>query len=174
MLSTQRLLLRPWRDEDLEPFAAMSADPAVMEHFPSTLDRASSEALMTRIRAHVDRHGFGLWAVELPGVAPFIGYTGIAHPLFWPDQVEVGWRLARAHWGAGYATEAARAAIAWGFANLPLDEILSLTVAENLRSQNVMRKLGFERDPGADFEHPLVPEGHRLRPHWLFRLPRPR
>lgn len=171
-LRTERLILRPWRDDDLEPFAALNSDPAVMEFFPSLLTRAQSDSVAARIRNHFERDGFGLWAVEAPGVAPFIGFTGVQHPSFMPG-VEVGWRLARPHWGSGYATEAAGAAIAWGFAHLDVSEIVAMVVPENLRSQRVMEKLGMRRDPSADFEHPSIAEGHPRRAHWLFRLPRP-
>lgn len=171
-LRTERLVLRPWRDDDLEPFAALNSDPIVMEFFPSLLTRAQSDGVAGRIRTHLERDGFGLWAVEAPGVAPFIGFTGVQRPSFMPG-VEVGWRLARAHWGAGYATEAARASIAWGFAHLDVPEIVAMVVPENLRSQRVMAKLGMQRDAAADFEHPLIAEGNPRRAHWLFRLPRP-
>ena len=171
-LRTERLLLRPWRDDDLAPFAALNADPAVMEYFPKLLARDESDGMADRIRAHFEREGFGLWAVEVPRVAPFIGFTGLSRPSFMQSWIEVGWRLARAHWGAGYATEAAHAALVWGFAHLDLDEIVAMVVPDNLRSQRVMHKLGMTRDPDADFEHPLIPAGHRRRPHWLFRLPR--
>jgi RimJ/RimL family protein N-acetyltransferase len=174
MIRTERLLLRSWRDDDLEPFAAMSADPIVMEHFPSLLDRARTAEVIGRIRGHFDREGYGLWAVEVPGVAPFIGFTGIARVPFRGEWIEVWWRLAREHWAQGYATEAARASLDWGFANLDVDEIVAMTVPANVRSQRVMEKLGMRRDPAADFEHPSIPEGSPLRPHWLFRLPRPR
>lgn len=174
MLTTERLLLRRWRDDDLEPFAAMSADPIVMEHFPALLDRERAAEIMARIRGHFDRESYGLWAVEVPGVAPFIGFTGIARVPFRPEWIEVGWRLARAHRGAGYVSEAARASVDWGFANLPIDEIVSMTVPGNVRSQRVMTKLGMVRDPDADFEHPSIAAGNPLRLHWLFRLPRPR
>jgi RimJ/RimL family protein N-acetyltransferase len=172
MIETERLLLRPWRDEDAELFAALNADPAVMEHFPAPYTREQSDATVARIRDHFARHGFGLWAVEVKVGAPFIGFTGLSRPSFM-DVVEVGWRFAHAQWGHGYATEAARAAVAWGFANLELDEIVSLVVPANVRSQRVMAKLGMRRDPDADFEHPSIPAGHRLRAHWLFRLARP-
>jgi RimJ/RimL family protein N-acetyltransferase len=174
VLTSERLVLRPWRDDDLEPFAEMSADPLVMEHFPSLLDRVRSAEVVGRIRGHFDREGYGLWAVEVPGVAGFIGFTGIARVPFRHDWIEVGWRLARAHWGKGYATEAARAAIEWGFANLAVEEIVAMTVPANLRSQRVMAKLGMTRDVGGDFEHPSIPVGNPLRLHWLFRLARPR
>ena len=170
-LRTRRLVLRPWRDEDAVPFAAMGTDPEVMAHFPSTLTREQSDATMARIRAHFEREGFGFWAVEVPGVTEFAGFAGIARPQFMPV-VEIGWRFARAHWGHGYATEAAIAARDWGFANLPIDEIVAFVVPGNTRSQAVMARLGMTRDPSADFEHPLIPAGHRLRPHWLFRMPR--
>ena len=170
MLRTDRLILRAWRDDDLDAFAALNADPVVMEHFPSLLDRAQTEAVVGRIRAHFDREGFGLWAVEAPGVAPFIGFTGLVRPSFMPESIEIGWRLAHAYWGAGYATEAARAAVDYARDVLALPELISMTVPSNVRSQRVMAKLGFVRDPAADFEHPSVPVGHPMRPHWLFRL----
>jgi RimJ/RimL family protein N-acetyltransferase len=170
-LVTERLVLRPWRDDDVEPFAAMSADPEVMEHYPAVLSRAETYASIQRIRAHFAREGFGLWALEAPGTAPFVGFTGLARPGFIPV-VEVGWRLARRYWGRGYATEAGRAAVAFGFADLALDEIVAFVVPGNLKSQRVMVRLGMLRDPSADFEHPAIPAGHRLRPHWLYRLSR--
>jgi ribosomal-protein-alanine N-acetyltransferase len=142
-----------------------------MEHFPALLDRDASDAAARRVRDHHDREGFGLWALEVPGVAPFIGFTGLARPSFMPV-VEIGWRLARPYWAAGYATEAARASLAWGFANLGLDEIVAMVVPANVRSQRVMDRLGMVRDPTADFEHPLIAVGHPRRAHWLYRLAR--
>ena len=170
-LASERLVLRPWREDDAEPFAAMSADPDVMEHYPDVLTRADSDATIARITAHFAREGFGLWALEAPGVAPFVGFTGLARPGFMPV-VEVGWRLARPYWGRGYATEAARAAVAFGFEQLALDEIVAFVVPANRRSQAVMDRLGMTRDPAANFEHPAIPLGHPLRPHWLYRLSR--
>jgi RimJ/RimL family protein N-acetyltransferase len=164
------LILRPWRDDDLGPFAAMSADASVMEHFPSRLTRAQSDAVAARIRAHIAREGFGFWAIEAPGVAPFIGFTGLARPSFMPV-IEVGWRLARAHWGAGYASEAARAAVEWGFSNLGMDEVVAFVRPHNERSQRVMARLGMTRDLGADFDHPLINEP-ASRLHFLYRLTR--
>jgi RimJ/RimL family protein N-acetyltransferase len=171
-LRTQRLILRPWLDEDAEPFAAMGADPAVMEHFPSLLSREQSDATIARIRGHFAREGFGFWAIEVPGVTTFAGFAGIARPTFMPV-VEIGWRFARQHWGHGYATEAAIAARDWGFANLGIDEIVAFVVPGNARSQRVMDRIGMRRDPSADFEHPLIAAGHRLRPHWLYRIRKP-
>lgn len=170
VITTPRLILRPWRDEDAEPFAALTADPVVMEHFQAPLTRDESDAAIARIRAHFAREAFGLWAVEVPGVAPFIGFTGLSRPSWWPEVIEVGWRLAHAYWGKGYATEAARAALDVGFGTLALDEIVAFVVPPNVRSQRVMDRLGMTRDPDGDFEHPNVAVGHPLRRHWLYRL----
>lgn len=174
-LVTARLRLRRWRDEDRAPFAALNADPRVTEHFVSALDRAESDALVTHFEAHFDQRGFGLWAVEAPGVAAFVGFVGLAVPSFqshFTPCVEIGWRLAAEFWGRGYATEAARAALAFGFEALALGEIVSFTVPDNWRSRRVMGRLGMTRSPADDFEHPRLPEGHPLRPHVLYRLPR--
>jgi RimJ/RimL family protein N-acetyltransferase len=181
-LRTERLLLRRWREDDRAPFAALNADPVVMEHFLATMTRAESDAFVDRIEAELDEVGYGLWAVEVVGsaqAAAFVGYVGLhrvpfaAH--FSPTAdgspaVEVGWRLAREHWGRGYATEAARAAVAHGFDAARLDEIVSFTTLANERSWHVMEKLGMTRDPADDFDHPNVPAGHRLRRHVLYRL----
>jgi RimJ/RimL family protein N-acetyltransferase len=172
-LRTERLILRPWTDADLEPFAAMNADPSVMEHFPALLDRAASDAAAARIRAHCEKHGFGLWAVEVRDGAPFIGFTGLQVAPFREEWVEIGWRLAHAHWGHGYATEAARAALAHAFDALRLPEVVSMTVPANVRSQGVMKKLGLTRDPADDFDHPRIPEGSPLRRHVLYRIRNP-
>ncbi len=169
---TTRLHLRTWRDEDLPVFAAMNADPNVMEFFPKTLDRSESDALATRIRDGLARRGFGLWAVEVPGVAGFIGFVGLSVPAFeahFTPCVEIGWRLAREHWGRGYATEAARAVLEFGFQDLALDEIVSFTVPANLRSRRVMERIGMTHSPADDYDHPLLPEGHPLRRHVLYR-----
>jgi RimJ/RimL family protein N-acetyltransferase len=174
-VTTARLILRPWRDEDVPAFAALNADPEVMEHFPNTLDRAESDTRVEGIRAHFARHGFGLWAVEVPGVAPFIGFVGLSIPTFeapFTPCVEIGWRLARAFWGQGYATEAARAVLKFGFETLCLAEIVSYTVPANRRSRAVMERIGMTRDPLADFDHPLLPEGHPLRRHVFYRVGR--
>ena len=161
---------------DREPFAALNADPVVMEHFPGTLSRAESDAFVEMIEAHFATHGFGLWAVELPDRAPFLGFVGLSVPRFdahFTPAVEVGWRLAREFWGAGYATEAARAAVADGFKTFGLEEIVSFTVPANVRSIAVMERLGMTHDPADDFEHPNLPVGHPLRQHVLYRLRRP-
>lgn len=172
-IRTQRVLMRGWRDEDLDPFAALNADPEVMEFMPRCLERAECDAIVGRIRDHFARRGFGWWAVETRDGGEFIGFVGISVPRFeaqFTPCVEVGWRLARAHWGRGYATEAARAAIAFGFEQAGLDEIVSFTAAINTRSQAVMRQLGMIRDPAEDFDHPALPKTHRLCRHVLYRI----
>jgi RimJ/RimL family protein N-acetyltransferase len=174
-LRTSRLLLRDWRDEDLPPFAALNADSQVMEFFPRPLDRTESDALAARIRNQFARSGFGLWAVEVCGVAPFIGFVGLSVPSFeahFTPCVEIGWRLAREFWGRGYATEAARAALDFGFHRLELEEIVSFTVPANRRSRSVMERLGMTHSPDDDFENPRIPQGHPLRHHLLYRMAR--
>lgn len=174
-LTTPRLRLRHWRDADRAPFAALNADPAVMEHFPSTLARLESDALADRIAAAMEVWPYGLWAVEVPGEASFIGFVGLSEPSWsapFTPCVEVGWRLAQAHWGRGYATEAARRAVAYGLDELGLPEILSFTAVQNVRSQRVMQRIGMTRDPDGDFDHPLLP-GHRLERHVLYRISAP-
>ena len=175
ILTTARLRLRQWREEDLAPFAALNADPQVMEFFPKVLTRAESDVVAGRIRDHFARHGFGLWAVEASGAADFVGFVGLAVPSFeahFTPCVEIGWRLAREHWGHGYATEAATAALAFGFGDRALEEIVAFTVPANIPSRRVMGRLGMRRLPADDFEHPAIAEGHPLRSHVLYRLRR--
>ncbi|MDQ6772925.1 MAG: GNAT family N-acetyltransferase [Candidatus Dormibacteraeota bacterium] len=175
-LRTERLLLRRWRGDDLEPFAALNADPEVVEFLPGALTRLESDALVALIERHFEQRGFGLWAVEIPGEASLAGFTGLAVPRFkasFMPAVEVGWRLARRHWGHGYATEAARAAVSYGFGTLGLAEIVSLTVPTNRRSRAVMERLGMTHDAADDFDHPNLAEGDPLRRHVLYRLRRP-
>jgi RimJ/RimL family protein N-acetyltransferase len=145
-----------------------------MQHFfHGVRTRRETADFMTRIEQEFERRGFGLWAVEAPGVAPFIGFVGLHEALFeapFTPAVEVGWRLAQRYWGNGYATEAARAAVAFGFDQIGLAEIVSFTNIGNIRSQRVMERVGMLRDPLGDFDHPGVPEGHAVRPHILYRL----
>ena len=172
-IETPRLLLRPWRDDDLPAFAALNADSRVMEFFPALKDRAESDASVARFMAHIARHGFGFWAVEVPGVADFVGFVGLKVVDFearFAPCVEVGWRLAYDHWGRGYATEAANASLDFGFTRLGLEEIVSFTVPANRRSRAVMERIGMTHDPADDFDHPLVAEGHPLRRHVLYRV----
>jgi RimJ/RimL family protein N-acetyltransferase len=169
-------LLRRWLPDDRVPFARLNSDPRVLEFFPGTLSREESDALADRIEAHFERHGFGLWAVEIPEIAPFAGFVGLAIPRFeahFTPCVEIGWRLDAEHWNHDYATEGARAALEFGFVSLHLEEIVSFTVPGNLRSRRVMEKIGMTRSPGDDFDHPALPEGHPLRRHVLYRLASP-
>lgn len=172
---TQRLRLRQWHEADLKPFAALNADPQVMAHFPQPLTRAASDTLAQRIRAEIAQRGWGFWAVEVKHSAPFIGFVGLHVPtadLPCAPCVEIGWRLAVACWGNGYATEAACGALCVAFERLELDEIVSFTTTNNQRSQRVMRRIGM--DYSDTFEHPDLPVGHALRPHVLYRLQRPK
>jgi RimJ/RimL family protein N-acetyltransferase len=169
VLETPRLRLRRWRPEDREPFSALNANREVMEHFPAILPRGESDALIDRIEAHFDRHGFGFWAAEHHGT--FIGFIGLAVPRFqaaFTPCVEIGWRLARPWWGQGLATEGARAALQYGFGSLGLSEIVSFTVPANLRSRRVIEKLGMFY--AQEFAHPGMPDGHLLQRHVLYRL----
>jgi len=175
-LVTGRLLLRQWRDSDFAAFAALNGDPEVMRHFPSTMPVRDSDAMAAFIRTRIAEQGWGLWAVEVAGGEPFIGFVGLSRPRFearFTPAVEVGWRLARASWGCGYATEAAEAALAYGFERLELDEIVSFTTTGNERSMRVMERLGMSHDPADDFDHPALADGP-LRRHVLYRLSRHR
>ena len=172
-LETERLLLRPWRDEDLAQFAALNADPRVMRFFPSTVSREESDAFASRIRAHFAQWGYGLWAVEVPEIEPFIGFVGLQWATFeaaFTPALEVGFRLAAEHWGCGYASEGGRAALRFAFEQARLPEIVSFTAHVNRPAQKTIEKLGLVRDPGGDFEHPRLPTGHPLRRHFLYRV----
>jgi ribosomal-protein-alanine N-acetyltransferase len=172
-LRTERLLLRRWRLADRAPFAAMNADPEVMRYFPSALTPADSDALVDRIEAGFEKYGFGLWALDVLATGEFIGFTGLSVPSFdahFTPAVEIGWRLARPAWGHGYATEAARRAVASGFGDHGLTDMVSFTSLVNVRSQAVMRRIGMTHDPAADFDHPRLPAGHPLQRHVLWRL----
>jgi RimJ/RimL family protein N-acetyltransferase len=175
-IRTARLSLRGWTEADREPFAAMNADPRVMEHFHSPLDREQSDAMTDRIQKHHDEHGFGLWAVEVPGEASFVGFIGLVNVSFeahFTPCVEIGWRIARAHWGRGYATEGAQAALSAGFEAVGLAEIVSFTIPANARSRRVMEKLGMIHDPAGDFDNPRIPVGSPIRRHVLYRIHHP-
>jgi RimJ/RimL family protein N-acetyltransferase len=166
-LRTERLLLRAWLPDDRAPFAALNADPVVMEHLPAPLSRSASNALLVRFRAHFAEHGFGLWAVQAP--EGFVGFTGLQ----WSDwtgprELEIGWRLARSAWGKGYATEAATAALAHGLTVVP--RVVSLTALGNVRSQAVMERIGLVRE--RELDHPREDLPDHLRRHVLYATPR--
>lgn len=173
-LRTDRLLLREWRESDLAPWAALNADPEVRRYLPGVPTREQCDAAVARFQAALEQRGWGFWAVEVRGTGEFIGFTGLdpveeGQPF---TGVEAGWRLARAAWGHGYATEAARAALEFGFAELGLPEILAITATGNDRSRAVMRRLGMTHDPADDFDDLALPEGSPLRPSVLYRLPK--
>ncbi|MDE9367651.1 GNAT family N-acetyltransferase [Luteipulveratus sp. YIM 133132] len=173
-IETDRLVLRDWTDDDLRPFAALNADPEVMQHFPAPMSRTESDALAGRIHDRIAAEGWGLWAVEVASSGRFVGFTGLSVPSFtthFTPAVEIGWRLAREAWGYGYATEAARAALGYGFGVLDLEEIVSFTAVTNDRSQAVMRRIGMSHSASDDFDHPRIEPGHRLSRHVLYRLP---
>ncbi len=167
-----RVLLRSWRGDDLDPFAALNADPAVTKFLAGPRSREASAEMIARLQAGIDERGWGLWAVDVGGLC--IGFTGITYPRFeshFTPCVEIGWRLAREAWGHGYAMEAARVALAFGFAVLDLTEIVSFTAVRNARSRRVMERIGMSYDPADDFDHPQLP-GHPLQQHVLYRLAR--
>lgn len=173
-LRTDRLLLRGWRESDLAPWAAMNADPEVRRYFPGVLTQEESDASVARFQRDLQTRGWGWWAVEVRETGEFVGFTGL-DPV--EDElpvtgVEAGWRLARSAWGRGYATEAGRAVLEFGFDSLDLPEIVAITTATNLPSQAVMRRLGMTRDPADDFDDPTVPPGP-LRPSVVYRRSRP-
>lgn len=172
---TERLRLRQWRDSDLAPFAALAADPLVMEYLLQLPTRADSDALAERIKTRIADNGWGLWAVEDKASGEFIGFTGLNVPvaeLPFSPCVEIGWRFVRQAWGKGIASEAARGALQVGFDRLGLDEIVAFTAVGNLRSAAVMERIGMHEDVAGAFDHPAVPEGHALVRHRLYRISR--
>jgi RimJ/RimL family protein N-acetyltransferase len=174
-LESARLLLRQWRDEDLPEFAAMCADAQVMRYFPAIMSRLESASLIGRIRGHFAEHGFGLWALQRKDSGQFIGFTGLSVVGFdapFTPATEIGWRLAREHWGLGYASEAAWTALRCGFDRLPLKEVVAFTTQSNLPSEKVMQAIGMHHDPADDFDHPRLDAGHPLRRHVLYRISR--
>ena len=174
-LETPRLRLRPWRETDLDSFAALNADPRVMKFFPALLTPEESDATAARIATFFEQNGYGFWALEEKGGAPFMGYVGLGVPRYempFSPCIEIGWRLAHEFWGRGYAREAANASLDFGFGNLKLDEIVSFTATINQRSWRVMEAIGMKRSPDEDFNHPALAEGHPLQRHVLYRISR--
>ncbi|MFZ4773448.1 MAG: GNAT family N-acetyltransferase [Chlamydiia bacterium] len=175
MIHTERLVLRPWREEDLEPFARLNADPRVREYFLSLLTREESDQSVKLMQGHIERLGWGFWAASIKETGEFIGMIGLEEVYFsvpFVPAVEIGWRLAHEHWGKGYATEGAKAALHYGFETLNLNEIVSFTALENQRSRQVMERIGMSHSPEEDFDHPRVPDGHPLKRHVLYRISR--
>jgi RimJ/RimL family protein N-acetyltransferase len=174
-MTTERLLLRRWREADRQPWAAMCADPEVMRYLPGPLTRQQAEEFVDAMPERFARLGYGLWAVQRRSERDFIGFVGLNQLTFdapFTPAVEIGWRLARHAWGAGYASEAAQAVVDRAFGTLGIDELVSITVPANARSRAVMDRIGMVRDVFADFDHPRVPAGHPLSAHVLYRMRR--
>jgi RimJ/RimL family protein N-acetyltransferase len=174
-LTTERLVLRRWLDCDRQPFRRLNADPRVMEFMPGLLAPEKSDELIDHFEQHFERHGFGLFAVELIENRTLLGFIGLSVPAFdapFMPAVEIGWRLTAEYWGRGLATEGARAVLRFGFEEIGLGGIVSFTVYQNLRSRRVMEKLGMTHNASDDFDHPRLQEGHALRRHVLYRLER--
>ena len=172
-IETDRLILRNWREQDRPAFFEMNADPKVMRFFERTRSRAEADAALDRFVREIDRNGYGFWAVELREIGQAIGFTGLRDIDFgapFTPAIEIGWRLLTSHWGNGYATEAARACLVYGFEHLALPEIVSFAVAENRPSRRVMERIGMHREPEYDFDHPDVTPGSPLARHAFYRL----
>ena len=172
-LRGERVLLRPWRESDLAPLSVLNGDAESMRYMRAALTRAGSDEWAARMQAHIAEHGWGFWVVEHPGVAPFIGVVGLA-TIPWQERftpaVEIGWRIALGFRRRGYAEEAARLALRFGFGTLGLGEIVAFTVPPNEPSWRLMERLGMRAD--GDFDHPRMPNGHRFKRHLLYRLDR--
>jgi RimJ/RimL family protein N-acetyltransferase len=172
-LRTPRLLLRQWKDSDVDAWCDMNADAEVRQYFPKVNSREDSIGELDRIRASITQRGWGMWAAEVPGVAPFIGFIGLNAPGFpapWQPAVEAGWRLKRDAWGKGYATEGARAALKFAFEWLELPEVVALSVTTNTPSHRVMERCGMTPWPGVEFDHPRVPADWPLKRHIVHRV----
>lgn len=172
-IRTERLILRQWRKEDLKPFAALNADPRVMECFFAMKSREESDQMVKRMAEYIEIKGWSFWAVSTIDANAFIGMIGLENiQMEFPfaPAVEIGWRLAYEHWGKGYATEGAKACLKYGFEKLKLKEIVAFTTAGNTRSRNVMEKIGMHRNPKDDFDHPHIPANHPLVRHVLYRI----
>jgi len=175
LLTTERLILRQWRESDRDAFARLNADPVVREFFPRVQTREESDADAARAHKAIDERGWGFWAVEVRGGASFIGFVGLSIPgieTHFSPCVEIGWRLLKEHWGKGYASEAAVECLRFGFEKLTLEEIVAFTVPLNVRSRAVMERIGMWRNPADDFDHPNLEPGHPLRRHVLYRMRR--
>lgn len=173
VIKTERLILRQWIPEDLEPFARLNADPLVREYFSSILTKEKSDLSAKLISDEIDKNGYGFWAISVPNVSDFVGFVGIRPVDFeshFTPAVEIGWRLAHEFWGKGYATEGAIASLKYGFEMLNLDEIVAFTAVANARSRNVMEKIGMHRSVEDDFDHPQLNVNDKLKRHVLYRI----
>ena len=171
IITTERLGLRRWTDDDFLPFSKMNKDPEVMRYFPSLLNDEETTAMMGRIKAHFDKHGFGLFALEKLSTKEFIGYAGFMVPSFesyFTPCIEIGWRLRKEDWGKGYATEAAKACLHYGFETLGFNKIYSFTSTINLRSEKVMQAIGMIKE--GEFDHPKIALNDRLCRHVLYSI----
>ena len=175
-LHTRRCVLRQWKEADLAPWAAMNADPEVRRHFPTVLDAEQAGAEAGRCRDAIAQRGWGMWALEVPGAFAFAGFVGLNVPHYdapFVPAVEIGWRLPRAAWGQGLASEAAQAALGFAFTHLDLNEVIAIAVPGNEPSRRVMQRLGMRHDEAGDFDHPRIEAGHPLRRHVLYRATAP-
>lgn len=173
IIITNRLRLRQWEETDLEPFADLNSDPRVREYFPYVLSRQESNQEVFEFSRHIDNFGWGFWAVSLIQTDEFIGFIGLEEVYFkrpFSPAIEIGWRLAYTHWGKGYATEGAKAALQYGFVTLNLQTIVAYTAVQNKRSRHVMEKIGMSHDPHYDFDHPDFPNDHKHKRHVLYRI----
>jgi RimJ/RimL family protein N-acetyltransferase len=176
-LTTDRLLLRQWHETDRDAFVAINQDPAVMRWLGPSLTEAQTDAFIARIQTSWQTNGFGLFAVERRDTPGFIGYIGLAVPRFeahFMPSIEIGWRLASAHWGQGLATEGAHVVLDWAVHTVSLPNIVSFTTRDNLPSRRVMAKIGLTYTPADDFDHPMLAADNPLRPHVLYRYPHSR
>ena len=176
MIVTERLILRRWLDADRAPFAAMGADPMVMQHFPALMNRSESDALIDRLEAHFANRGYGIWAMQRRADDVFLGFTGLmdvnfASPI--DKDIEIGWRLATHAWGHGYADEAARASLDWAWANLPVPRIVAMTIAANTKSWGLMARLRMNRRRDLDFDHPRLADSDPMQAHIVYAIQRP-
>jgi len=171
-LSTEHLILRQWRDNDLPPFAKLNADLGVMEYYPNTLNLEESNEMARKLKSLLANRGWGFWAVEEKKSNQFIGFVGLHQPTYdlpVTGCTEIGWRLAKSYWGLGYATEAAKMALNYAFTTLNEKEIFSFTPTGNHRSRSVMERIGMQNTKN-NFEHPIIPKGHKLRDHVLYKI----
>jgi len=175
IIATPRLILRTWKQEDIDPYFRINQDPKVIEFLrgPLTLDEVN--AFVSNVNNQQEKYGYTLWAVEVKQTGTFIGFIGLNYTNWeshFTPAVEIGWRLDSKSWGQGYATEGAKAALDFAFNKMNLQEIVSFTVPDNKRSIQVMERIGLKRDLNGDFEHPKLPKDHRLLKHILYRLTR--